>query len=184
MSADGLTRLAFDELDPALRAELQPVVDRLGYFGEFFQVCGAVPGAVSGFMAYTKAVKAPLSDAENEVLALAVCAELGAAYELIQHERLSVRLGLQPEWIAAAEGRQGADAARLSAAETALRTLALAALRRMGRDCAAELAAAAALLGPQKAAAALMQVTRFMGIAVLCNSLSLSLPVASIFDKA
>jgi alkylhydroperoxidase family enzyme len=184
MSADGLTRLLFDDVDPALRAELQPVVDRLGYFGEFFQVCAAVPGAVSGLMAYTRAVKAPLSDAENEVLALAVCAELGAAYELIQHERLSVRLGLQAEWVAAAEGRDGADAALLSAGETALRALALAAVQRMGKDCTREVAAVAALLGAEKAAASMMQVTRFIGIAVMCNALSLSLPVPSIFEMA
>lgn len=181
MSADGLKRLSLDEVEPALRTELEPTVERLGYFGEFFQVFGAVPGAVSAFMTYTKTVKAPLADSENEVLALAVCAALGASYERIQHERLSVRLGLDIAWIAAAEGHDGADMTRLSIHEMALRDLALAVVSTHGKDCKAQVAAAAAVVGPQKAAAALLQVTRFMTIATLCNALELSLPVPSIF---
>ena len=98
MSADGLKRLSLEDVEPALRAELEPTVARLGYFGEFFQVFSAVPGAVLTFMGYTKAVKAPLADSENEVLALTVCAALGDSYERIQHERLSVRLGLDSAW--------------------------------------------------------------------------------------
>ncbi|MES2536198.1 MAG: carboxymuconolactone decarboxylase family protein [Pseudomonadota bacterium] len=182
MSADGLPRLTLEQVEPALRDELAPTVARLGYFGEFFQVFGAVPGAMQTFMSYTKSVKAPLSDAENELLALAVCAALGDNYERIQHERLSARLGFTTEWIAAAEGRAGADANLLSPAETALRALALAVIARHGRDCAAEVAAAGAELGTQKATAALLQITRFITIATLCNSLSLSLPVPSVFD--
>ena len=39
MSGDGeIPRLAFEDVDDALRAQLKPTVDRLGYFGEFFQV--------------------------------------------------------------------------------------------------------------------------------------------------
>lgn len=181
MSTDGLKRLSLEEVEPALRAELEPTVARLGYFGEFFQVFGALPGAVSAFMGYTKAVKAPLSDSENEVLALTVCTALGDSYERIQHERLSLRLGLDMGWIAAAEGRAGADMTRLSAQETALRELARAVVAAHGKDCKAKVAAATAVLGPQKTVAALLQVTRFMSIAVLCNSLELQLPVPSVF---
>lgn len=181
MSADGLKRLSLEDVEPALRAELEPTVARLGYFGEFFQVFSAVPGAVLTFMGYTKAVKAPLADSENEVLALTVCAALGDSYERIQHERLSVRLGLDSAWIAAAEGRDGADMTRLSVEETALRELALVVVATHGKGCRAKVAGAAAVLGPQKTAAALLQITRFMSIATLCSALELSLPVPSVF---
>ena len=71
MNSDRIKRLSLDEIEPALRVELEPTVARLGYFGEFFQVFGAIPGAVIAFMSYTKAVKAPLADNENEVFNLA-----------------------------------------------------------------------------------------------------------------
>lgn len=181
MNVDGLPRLSLEEVEPALRAELEPTVARLGYFGEFFQVFGAVPGAVSAFMGYTRAVKAPLADSENEVLALTVCAALGDSYERIQHERLSVRLGLDTTWIAAAEGREGADMTRLNAEETALRALALAVIATHGKGCQQAVAAATTAVGAQKTAAALLQITRFMSIATLCNALELKLPVPSAF---
>jgi len=184
VSADGLPRLAFDALDPVLRDELDPTVKRLGYFGEFFQVFAAVPGAVSAFMGYTKAVKTSLADNENEVLALAVCAALGADYERIQHERLSLQLGFSHAWIAAAEGRAGDDSGPLSGDEVALRELAAIALRDHGEGCAEAVRCVADRIGPQKAAAALLQVARFAGIALLCNALSLRLPVLSPLDEA
>lgn len=181
MSADGLRRLSLEEVEPELRVELEPTVKRLGYFGEFFQVFSAVPGAISAFMVYTKAVKAPLTDSENEVLALTVCAALGDSYERIQHERLSVRLGLDPGWVAAAEGRDGADMASLSPQETVLRELALAIIATHGKGSQVAVAAANAVIGAQKTAAALLQITRFMSIATLCNALELSVPVPSVF---
>lgn len=181
MSTDGLQRLSLDDVPPELRVELEPIVARLGYFGEFFQVFSAVPGAVSSFMAYTKAVKAPLTDGENEVLALAVCAALGDSYERVQHERLSAKLGYSNQWIAAAEGRLGADMSQLSTHEMALRGLALTIVRNRGEGCQLEVRAATTVLGAQKTTAALLQITRFMTIATLCNALELSLPVPSVF---
>lgn len=181
MSADGLKRFSLEELEPALRAELEPTAARLGYFGEFFQVFGAVPGAVSAFIGYTKAVKAPLGDNENEVLALAVCAALGDSYERIQHERLSIRLGLPMEWIAAAEGREGADMSLLGTQEAALRKLALGIVASHGKGCSMIVAEAVAVLGAQRTTAALLQVTRFMSIATLSNALEMSVPVPSVF---
>ena len=180
--ADGIARLTAEQLDPALRDLLQPTVDRLGYLGEFFAVAGHVPGAVPAFMQYTGAVKAPLSDRQNETLALTVCAALGADYERIQHERLSRRLEMSDAWIAAAEGREGAVAATLADDESLLRTLALAMLARNGNGCAAEIEAVAKAIGPPKAVAALLQITRFVTIAMLCNALQLTPPVPSIWD--
>ena len=115
--ADGIPRLGLDALDPKLAGLLKPTVERLGYLGEFFQAVGHVPEAVLQFMEYTKAVKTPLTDAENEVLALAVCSALAGDYERIQHERLSSRLGFSNDWIAAASGRPGSDASQLMPGE-------------------------------------------------------------------
>jgi alkylhydroperoxidase family enzyme len=181
MNSDRIKRLSLDEIEPALRVELESTVARLGYFGEFFQVFGAIPGAVIAFMSYTKAVKAPLADNENEVLALAVCAALGDSYERIQHERLSLRLGFDIDWIAAAEGRTNANMALLSPEETALRELALAVISGHGMGCQPAVSAATLALGSEKTTAALLQITRFMSIATLCNALDLSLPVPSVF---
>ena len=46
-----------------------------------------------------------------------------------------------------------------------------------------ELAAVTTALGHAKAVAALLQVTRFVTIALLCNALALEVPVPSIFDE-
>src|SRR3546814_18959895 len=107
MSIPNLPHLTLDDMGPDLKAEVEPTVQHLGYLGEFVQVFGAIPGAIPAFMAYTRAVKAPLSNAENELLALTVCAALDDHYELVQHERLSARLGFSPDWIAADQGRSG-----------------------------------------------------------------------------
>lgn len=183
VTADGIPRLALEQLDPKLRDFLKPTVERLGYLGEFFQTVGNVPEAVLQFMEYTKAVKTPLSDAENEVLALCVCSTLGADYERIQHERLASRLGFSNDWIAAASGRPGADAGQLMPGEALLRTLALAVVARNGSRCDAETAAVHDMLGPQKTIAALLQIARFTMIAQICNTLALSVPVKSVFGE-
>lgn len=181
--SDGIPRLDFDDVDPALREALQPTVDRLGYFGEFFQVAAHVAGAIPAFMQYTGAVKAKLSDAQNEILALSVCTMLDADYERIQHERLARKLGFPLEWIAAVEGRQDSHPSALDVDERALQALAQAAVPSHGLRCTDELRTVTKLLGHEKAVAALLQISRFITIAVLCNALALTLPVPSVFDE-
>jgi alkylhydroperoxidase family enzyme len=181
---DGIPRIGYEALDPALRDSLKPTVDRLGYFGEFFQVASHVPGAIPAFMQYTGAVKAPLTDAQNEVLALTVCAMLEADYERIQHERLSKRLGFSLAWIAAACSRPGSHVSTLTETERALQALAQSAVSSHGLRCENELRTVVKLIGPEKAVPALLQISRFMGIALMCNALALELPVASVFDEA
>jgi alkylhydroperoxidase family enzyme len=183
-SNDGIPRVSHEELEPALKQFLKPTVDRLGYLGEFFQVTAHVPGAIPAFMQYTGAVKAPLSDTHNEVLALTVCQMLEADYERIQHERLSRRLGFPLEWIAAASGLPGAHTSMLKEDERALQAIAQAVVTTHGLRCGPELDTAVRLLGPQKAVAALLQISRFVGIALLCNALKLELPVPSVFAEA
>ena len=181
--SDAIPRLAFGELEPALADYLKPTVDRLGYFGEFFQTAGHVPDALRQFMEYTKAVKSPLGDNLNEVLALSVCGALGADYERIQHERLAQRLGFSLDWIAAAAGRPDAKTNPLNAEEALVRKLALAVIADSGHGASELVAETNALLGSQRTIAALLQITRFMTIACVCNSLELKLPVKSVFDS-
>jgi alkylhydroperoxidase family enzyme len=180
---DGIPRISFESADASIRDLLKPIVDRLGYFGEFFQVAARVPGAIPAFMQYTGAVKAPLTDAQNELIALTVCAMLEADYERIQHERLSRKLGFPLDWIAAAQGRPGSHASTLEEDERLLQALAQAVVTRHGLRCMAEVRAVAAAVGPEKAVAALLQISRFVNIALLCNALNLELPVPSVFDE-
>lgn len=182
-SKEGIPRVDFESLDSSLREFLQPTVDRLGYFGEFFQVAANVPGAIPAFMQYTAAVKSPLSDRHNEVLALTVCAALDADYELIQHERLSKRLGLSLDWIAAAEARTGSHASTLSEDERRLQALALAMTGSNGLRCGAELAAVVKTVGAQQAVAVVLQISRVLGVALMCNAMKLELPVSSVFEQ-
>ena len=104
-------------------------------------------------------------------------------YERIQHERLAKRLGFPLDSIAAASGRAGSHASALKDDERKLQALALAMVSTHGLRCGDELRAVVDALGPQKAVAALLQVSRFVTIALLCNALSLTLPVASVFDE-
>ena len=121
---DGIPRLAQHELDAGLQELLKPTVERLGYLGEFFAVAGHVPGAVNGFMQYTGAVKAPLSDRQNEVLALSRAAD--CSVPTTSGSSTSAWRGgsaCRAPWIAAAAGRPGADPAELADDERLLRRL-------------------------------------------------------------
>jgi alkylhydroperoxidase family enzyme len=184
MNDDGIPRLTLEQMHPRIRKLLRPTVEQLGYLGEFFQTVGHVPDALMPFLEYTRAIREPLSDKLNEVLALTVCTSLGAEYERIQHERLSKRLGFGLEWIAAAEGKSGSDASVLSQEETTARNLALAVIADSGKHSGDSIAEASAELGPERAMAAVLQITRFVTIALLCNALELKLPVQSVFDEA
>jgi alkylhydroperoxidase family enzyme len=180
---DNIPRLALEKCTPEIQDMLRPVVDRLGYFGEFFQVAGHLPAALQEFMAYTGAVKSPLDLRQNEVLALSTCAEAGGDYERIQHERLALNSGLDPNWIAEVIGKHTPTPSLLSAEDKALRDLAIATVQRDGRDVGAEISIVAELLGPEKAMAVVFQITRFQMISTLTKMFEMSLPVTSIFDE-
>ena len=173
--------LALEEVDPKLREMLQPTVDRLGYFGEFFQYGAQAPGVLTGFMQYSGALKAAIPDDLNEALALTVCAHLGLDYERIQHERLAVKLGLARDWIATMVGCS--DTATLTPAQQAQRALAIAVSDGKiaeAREAAARLATEA---GEAVAVAALFQATRFVAVCVIGRVFDLQLPITSIFAE-
>lgn len=175
-------KLSVEALAPALAGVVQGAAQRMGYVNDLFLLQGHVPDSVSTFFAYTAAVKAPLSDRFNEVVALTACQELGATAELIQHERLSVRLGLPKPWIAAAEGREGADPAQLTDEEREIQQVVRTVLANGGANSQAALAGLARTLGPAPAMAVLLQTTRFASIAMLCHALDIEVPVPSIFE--
>lgn len=173
--------LTLDEIDPKLRETLQPTVDRLGYFGEFFQYAGHAPGVVTGFMQYSGALKGALPDDLNEAIALTVCTELGFAYERVQHERLSLKLGFDRAWIATMVGRS--DEGVLTPAQEHARALSLAILADRLDDARGALAALASETSEAVAIAALFQVTRFRDVCVVGRLFDMKLPVGSIFSE-
>jgi hypothetical protein len=172
--------LTLEQVDPKLRDMLQPTVDRLGYFGEFFQYAGHAPGVLTGFMQYSGALKGALPDDLNEAIALTVCSHLEFEYERVQHERLSLKLGLEREWIATLVGRS--DKAVLTAAQQSVRVLALAVLAGQLDDARAALEGLAAETDEAVAVAALFQVMRFRDVCSIGRLLDMRLPVASIFS--
>lgn len=171
-------RIRFEELGAALQEMLAPAVRRVGYFGDFFAVLGQNSAALSAFMQFTSAVKAPLSDRQNEVLALVVCTRTGAHYERIQHEWLCQRMGCSREWIMelTERGRRGPDP--LSPDEAALRSLAVSMLQRPG-PLEGEFVAVRVQLGDAAALAAVLQIARFQMIAFLLQAFDMRLPVES-----
>jgi len=175
-------RLMLKDMAPEVRIALEPVVKRLGYLGDAFAVHAHVPAAVGAFMEYTKAVKAPLPDNLNELIALTVSHALNAQYELIQHERLAQQLGFSKEWIAAAQARADAEPSLLSEDEKAVQTITLKVIATLGQDCESDITHLANRLGQTQAMAVFLQCTRFLMIAVMCRAFSLTLPVASVFE--
>ena len=171
-------RLRFEQLSPALQEALGPAVKRVGYFGEFFALIGHNSAALTAFMQFTSAVKAPLSDRQNEVLALVVCTRTGATYERIQHEWLCQRMGFPREWIMELTERIPLGRDTLSSDEAALRALALAMLTGPGR-LQGEFHAVRQQLGDPAALAAVLQIGRFQMIAFLLQAFDMRLPVES-----
>lgn len=179
--SDAIPRLSFEDCNPRVQELLKPVVERLGYFGEFFQIVGNNPEALLKFMEYTGAVKAPLEPNMNEVLALSVCARCGGDYERIQHERLSLKSGFSKEWIGELTGEISPAESTLSASEAKLRDLAIAVVE--GGDATKALKTVAEDLGPERALAAMLQITRFQTISTLCRVFDMKLPVPSVFEE-
>ena len=92
-------RLSLKEMTPALQESLRPRVERLGYLGEFFQCAAHQPQALMSFMSFTEDLKQALPDNLTEVVALSVATLMGNAYERVQHERLSLKLGFSRDWV-------------------------------------------------------------------------------------
>ena len=179
-----LSPIELDELDERLVSMLTPAVERLGYFGEFFGYFGQTPDVLIEFMELTGSCKKLLPDDINELLALVVCSRLGGDYERIQHERLCEKLGFDRDWVGVLTGVRSASDVEFTAAQSACRELAEKVVATGGRDVAQQLEKVVDLLGATKALAVLWQISRFSMICMLTNSLSMQLPVPSIFDES
>jgi alkylhydroperoxidase family enzyme len=173
------------QMDPELAEMLRPRVERLGYLGEFFQIAALQPAAMKSFYRFTEDLKKALPDNLTEVVALTVASYMENAYERVQHERLSLKLGLGERWLRDVLARDpGKDQIALSAVERSVQALALAVLERRGRNTGRELAAVVSAIGPEQAVAALMLIGRYTTHAQIVNSLELPPPVASPLEES
>ena len=176
-----IERLSFDRLAPKVQDVLRARVERLGYLGEFFQCTAHQPDILAPFMEMTEALKGALPDHLTEVGALTIACFMGNDYERHQHERLSRKLGFGDAWVAEVERLDPGEAGSMSDAERAVQRLVLAAVERKGKGVHAELDAAIAAIGPDRAIAVLFLVGRYITHAIIVNALGLAPPVPSIF---
>ena len=185
--SERIARLGLEELAPELAEKLRARVARLGYLGEFFACAGHQPAALVGFVDFTEALKQALPLRLTQLCALSVAGELGNDYERNQHERLSLRLGLERAWIASVnardpEARDPDGATRLDATDRAAQRLVLAVVRRGGRDVARELADVVDCVGAEQAVGVLLVIGRYVAHALFVNALEIRPPVPSIFE--
>src|SRR5712691_11879710 len=97
--SDLIPKLSQEEMAPELAAILRPRVERLGYLGEFFRYTAHQPHALMSFLGFTEDLKKALPNGLTEVVALTVAAFMSNAYERVQHERLSLKLGFGEAWV-------------------------------------------------------------------------------------
>jgi len=174
-----IPRLSEDQLEPELARMLRPRVERLGYLGEFFRCAGHQPQALVSFMKLTEDLKQALPDALSEVVALSVSRLLDNPYERVQHERLTLKLGLGEAWLRAVLSLAPDEAPALRGEERAVQRLVIAVVERKGHGTQAELEAVVQAVGHAQAIALLMLIGRYVTHALMVNSLGLAPPVAS-----
>lgn len=178
-----IPRLSMQEMTPELLAMLRPRVERLGYLGEFFQCAAHQPQALMSFMAFTEDLKRALPDNLTEVVALSIATVMDNAYERIQHERLSLKLGCGERWVRAVISTGFDGNSEMSEQELLVQKLALAVIARRGHDAGTELEAVIKAIGHQQAVAVLMLIGRYVTHALMVNCLNLKPPVASPLEQ-
>ncbi|HEY3120658.1 MAG TPA: hypothetical protein VGL15_08545 [Vicinamibacteria bacterium] len=173
-----IPRLAMEEMTPELQDRLRARVERLGYLGEFFRCAAHQPRALSSFLAFTEDLKEALPDELTELVALTVAARMDNAYERVQHERLSLKLGLGEDWIRSVLALCP-DQSSLLEAPRRVQELVIAMIERNGHATTRELAAVVRVIGHTQAVAVLLLVGRYVTHALFVNALELPPPVAS-----
>lgn len=174
-----IPRLSFEELDPQLASMLRPKVERLRYLGEFFQCTAHQPKALMSFYKLTEDLKEALPDNLTEVVALSCAAFMGNAYERVQHERLSLKLGFKESWVREVLRLSPDESSELSDAERRVQKLTLAMLERRGHATDAELEAVIETIGHEQAVAVMLLIGRYAMHALIANCLALEPPVTS-----
>jgi hypothetical protein len=175
--SDLIPRLSLAQMPEKLAAVLAPRVQRLGYLGEFFQCAAHQPDALLCFQSFTEALKQALPDRLTEVVALTSAQLMENAYERVQHERLSLKLGFGQAWVTEVLSLGGAVKEELLAPEIAVQQLVVAVIQRRGSNTKAELERVINLIGYQRAIAVLMLIGRYITHALVVNSLELEPPI-------
>jgi alkylhydroperoxidase family enzyme len=170
--------IPFEGLTPELQRMLGPRVERLGYLGEFFQYGAHQPDALAGFVRFSESLKDALPWELVEVVALTVAAETHNEYERVQHERLSLRLGMSLEQVEAVIAGRLAPA-EFSAAQIITAELARCCARTAGRRCERRFAALREAVGEETAIGVLLLCGRYVAHATVANTLGLRVPVPS-----
>ena len=117
-----------------------------------------------------------MPDRLTEVVALTVAQFMDNAYERVQHERLSLKLGFGEAWV---RDVLALRPEKLSGAESLVQRLALAMTERKGQDAGPALEAVTVAIGCQQAVAVLLLVGRYVMHALIVNTLNLAPPVPS-----
>ena len=178
MSAS-IPRLSITDLDPDLAELLRPKVERLNYLGEFFQCTAHQPRALISFYTLTEDLKKALPDNLTELVALTIAAKMNNAYERVQHERLSLKLGLSEAWVREAVSLSSKREGNLSETELVVRKFVLAVIERGGHETGAELEEVVKAIGHEKGIGVLMLIGRYVMHALIANCLALKPPVSS-----
>ena len=174
-----IPRLSYSELDPQLAELLRPKVERLKYLGEFFQCTGHQPRALMSFYSLTEDLKDALPDNLTELVALTIAAKMSNAYERVQHERLSIKLGFSEEWVQEILSLEANDRSRLSPEELLVQRFCIAVLDRDGHGTKAEFESVIRAIGYKDAIGVLMLIGRYVMHALIANCLVLKAPVSS-----
>lgn len=177
--SDLIPRLSMAELDPQLAELLRPKVERLNYLGEFFQCTGHQPRALISFYTLTEDLKKALPDNLTELVALTIAAKMNNAYERVQHERLSLKLGFSEAWVREVISLRAKAGDQLSETELLVQQLAIAMLERGGHETETELEQVIKGIGQKKAVAVLMLIGRYVMHALIANCLALKPPASS-----
>jgi alkylhydroperoxidase family enzyme len=177
-----IPRLEMEQFPPELAAALKPKVDRLRYLGEFFKCMGNQPKALLSFNTLTEDLKHALPDNFTEVVALTVAGLMENHYERHQHERLSVKLGFDREWVREINALAPQHAKRMREDERVVQGFAMAIISRRGQDVEQEFDALVRAVGAPHAVAIIMLIGRYVMHALIANALALTPPVPSIFE--
>lgn len=171
------------DMPAELAARLRPRVARLGYLGEFFRYTAHQPKALMAFLELTETLKESLPDNLTEVVALSVARLMDNAYERVQHERLTLKLGFGEEWLRAVLSLSSESNSVLSKEESLVQRLVIAVVSKKGKHCGVELEALVAASTPKIAIAVLMLIGRYMTHALIVNTLQLVPPVPSPLEE-
>jgi alkylhydroperoxidase family enzyme len=177
--SDLIPRLTREKLHPDLQAYLRPRIERLGYLGEFFQCAGHQPEALLSFLEYTDHLKHALPNNLTEIVSLTVAQIMNNSYERVQHERLSLKIGLGEDWLREVLTLKADGQGNMSEQEVLVQRLTMSAINRRGHDITQELEPVVHSIGPAMSIAVLMLVGRYLSHAIIANALNLAPPVPS-----